>query len=440
MRRMPWWLLAGAIVAWATLTSQLGPQRRPFVWCLTCGPNWLSDIVGNVALFLPLGAALVYAGLRPRSAIALGMFASMGIEAVQRLGIVHGRTASLSDIIANTIGTAIGALVLARLPVLVHTLVYAPPSRARLLLGAWTVACGGLLGASAWAVAPAVRTPSTAPGTVDSVKTSWMPTIPGREFIQSTIRGTVNGVGIRVKTTGQVVASIPPSDTVQITVLRRVIDERDRRDRLIFLVYLHGPATTTEQVAVGQFGDDLLLRSAVNASLIGLQTPALRVRGVFALDSVLMWKTTRIDARVGPGRLSLTVEAPDPRIGTVRGELALTPALGWALVQPIVGATARAAPLLTALWLLVWFLPGGLWLGRAITSQSVGAQRGFGIRVIGSVLWSALPLSVAHVAVAAVGVSPLSAWQMGCCVGGAIIGAVTSTLVAKPLHSGAAIP
>ena len=436
---MPWWLLAALVIGWATLTPQLGPPKRPFVWCLTCGPNWLSDVIANVALFIPLGAALVYSRVRPLRALMIAAGASIAIEALQRVGVTIGRTPALADIIANSIGTGLGAWTMAGATGIARQLIGATVGRSRTLLAAWTIVVSVMLAATAWAVAPAVRAPS-APSTDssdDAVKPSWLSTVPASPFVQSVLRGTVNGVQLPVKTAGQIIASVAPTDSLRITLLRQVIDEKDRRDKPITLVYVHAPTTMTEQVAMLQFANDLILRGAVNASRIGLQTPALRVRGVFALDSVLMWKTTRIEAVVAPGHLAVKVETPDARIGTVYDKLTLTPALGWTLIQPIVGATAPIAPLLTVLWLVAWFLPGGLWLGRAITSQNVDGQRRLITRVIASTLWSAIPMGVAQLTVANVGVSRLSMWQMAGGVGGAILGAVVSALVLARSQSAA---
>ena len=423
MRRIQWWLLAALIIAWATLTPQLGPPRRPFVWCVTCGPNWLSDLLANIALFAPLGAGLVYSRWRVSTTIVAGVGASIAIEVLQRVGVASGRTPAIADIVANSIGTIIGAWSMADRGAIARQLVGASVQGSRMLLVAWTVAVSVMLAASAWAVAPAVRSPM--PGSIgasrDAVQPSWMSTVPESPFVQSVLRGVVNGVQLPVRSAGQIIAAVAPTDSLRITLLRQVIDEKDRRDKPITLVYVHGPTTVTEQAALMQFADDVILRGAVNASRIGLQTPALRVRGVFALDSVLKWQTTRIDAVVAPGRLWMQVETPDARIATVTGQLALTPGRGWALVQPIVGATAPIAPMLTGLWLVIWFLPGGLWLARAVP------MKGNAARFIAASVWSALPLLVAQATASAVDVSPLVSWEIVCGVGGAIVGALVST-------------
>ena len=425
-RRAPWWLLAAVVIAWATLTPQFGPPRRPFVWCLTCGPNWLSDVIANIALFAPLGAGLVYSRWRLSTAVVVGVCASIAIEMLQRVGVASGRTPALADIVANSIGTIIGAWTTAGSGAIARQLVGASAPRSRTLLVVWTVALSVMLAATAWAVAPAVRSP--VPGSIgasgDAVKASWMSTVPESPFVQSRLRGVVNGVQLRAKSAGQIIAAVAPTDSLHITLSRQVIDEKDRRDKPITLVYVHGSATVTEQAALLQFADDLILRGAVNASRIGLQTPALRVRGVFALDSVLMWKFTRIEALVAPGRLSVIVETPDSRIGTVSDNLALTPALGWTLVQPIVGATARVAPLLTVLWLGLWFVPVGFWLARAMPARAIAT------RLIAAALWSAVPLLVAQVSVSGVGIAPLALWQTVAAVVGAITGALLATKLA----------
>ena len=416
-------MLAAGVIVWATLTPQLGPPRRPFVWCFTCGSNWLSDLIANVALFVPLGAGLVYSRWRPSTALVVGVCASIAIEMLQRLGVASGRTPALADIVANSIGTIIGAWSVADNGAIARQLVGASVQRSRSLLVAWTVALSVMLAATAWAVAPAVRSsvPESIGASSDAVKPSWMSTVPASPFVQSVLRGVVNGVELRAKSAGQIIAAVAPTDTLHITLFRRVIDEKDRRDKPVTLVYVHGPATETEEASLLQFADDLIFRGAVNASRIGLQTPALRVRGVFELDSVLMWKFTRMDAVVAPGRLSLTVETPDARIGTVNENLALTPALGWTLVQPVVGATARIAPLLTALWLGLWFFPGGLWLGRAMR------HRGAAARLLAAALWSAVPLIAAQASVIAVGIAALAPWQTVSGVVGAMLGALLAT-------------
>ena len=68
------------------------------------------EFLANIALFVPLGLCLAggWPSLRSSGAIAAGMLISVLIEMVQ-LGI-PSRYATLSDVVANTAGTAVGVL------------------------------------------------------------------------------------------------------------------------------------------------------------------------------------------------------------------------------------------------------------------------------------------------------------------------------------------
>lgn len=69
------------------------------------------EFLANIALFLPLGLLLVAAFPRNNAwvVLLLGYAASATIELVQT--VLPSRYPTLSDVIANTIGTAIGCLI-----------------------------------------------------------------------------------------------------------------------------------------------------------------------------------------------------------------------------------------------------------------------------------------------------------------------------------------
>jgi glycopeptide antibiotics resistance protein len=79
---------------------------------LTTPTGEATDIVLNVLLFMPIGAwAAVRLGRRwMAAAIIAGAVLSIGIETAQALEGV-GRFASATDVLTNTIGTALGFLV-----------------------------------------------------------------------------------------------------------------------------------------------------------------------------------------------------------------------------------------------------------------------------------------------------------------------------------------
>jgi len=66
----------------------------------------LADGFLNVALFLLLVAALTVAGWRPWRPIALVALLSCGVETAQL--VIPGRDPSLSDVLFNTLGIALG--------------------------------------------------------------------------------------------------------------------------------------------------------------------------------------------------------------------------------------------------------------------------------------------------------------------------------------------
>src|SRR2546426_3423407 len=97
------WLVVILGVTLVPLEATDGP---PPILCVLCGDGALADGVLNAALFLPLGAALSVAGWRPWRTIALGALLSCGVETAQF--VIPGRDPSLSDVLFNTLGTALG--------------------------------------------------------------------------------------------------------------------------------------------------------------------------------------------------------------------------------------------------------------------------------------------------------------------------------------------
>jgi VanZ family protein len=425
-RTFPWWLLALLGIAWATLSPQPGTRPRAFSWCLDCEAHWLGDLINNVALFIPLGVTLALRGSRVARAVLLGVATSCAVELLQRIGIAPGRIPALSDVVMNGLGTALGAWGMHRLGGLRRTIWQVSATRARWLLLGHTAVVGGMLWSSAWSAQSTLAVEAGATHSAQSpvVADSWVNSLQDQDFVQSAIQGSVNGAALRVKHTGQIIAAVSGTDTVTLRIDRRLIDEKDRRDRPIALVYVHGTRTRDELVYLGQEGDDLLLRSTVRATALGLQTPTLRLRGVFALDTALTGSTSQIVARVSPGSLSLRIHVPDARIGSRYSEMLITPALGWAILQPLIGASAAMAPLLTCLWLACWFIPGGVWSARSGGVATRRTARGILVRGGSAVLWSAAVLLVGVYAATTIGVHQLPWWQIASAMAGAIVGVV----------------
>jgi hypothetical protein len=100
-----------AILAATLIPSRNGPLR-PFSSCFVCDFRWLADGVLNVGLFLPLGMAIGWRGKSFWRATLAGAALSAAVELLQTR--IPGRDPELRDIIANTIGAALGAALVYR--------------------------------------------------------------------------------------------------------------------------------------------------------------------------------------------------------------------------------------------------------------------------------------------------------------------------------------
>ncbi len=92
-----------------TLTPAGTGPRLPFSSELGVGDRWLADGILNLFFFVPLGLALGWNSRSPAKAVLCGLVLSTAVELAQIW--IPGRDSSLSDIIFNTAGTALGALI-----------------------------------------------------------------------------------------------------------------------------------------------------------------------------------------------------------------------------------------------------------------------------------------------------------------------------------------
>jgi VanZ like family len=95
-----------------TLVLTLSPSGdralQPFSFTFAFDLHGVADDLLNIGLFVPLGLALGWNSRRLAPAIVCGLLLSTAIELIQT--IVPGRDPSLSDIIFNTLGAGLGAL------------------------------------------------------------------------------------------------------------------------------------------------------------------------------------------------------------------------------------------------------------------------------------------------------------------------------------------
>ena len=135
-------------IAALTLLPAHASGQRPPATCLLCGYGGLADFTLNILLFAPLGAALAYARLRGRWAVLVAGLFSLGIEICQIW--IPGRDSSLGDVLSNTLGAALGIVLLATAR---HWL-WPSPRAGRWLAGGWAVTAALIAWATVLLVQP----------------------------------------------------------------------------------------------------------------------------------------------------------------------------------------------------------------------------------------------------------------------------------------------
>lgn len=325
--------LALALIAAATLLplqDAQPPGARKYWWHPALG-----DVLRNILLFTPLGAALAVRGSSAARSAGLAAGISIAIELAQ-LGI-PGRYANPWDVAADALGALLGVAALRS-----HAYWRAPPPAraARLAWGAAAAIALAALGSAA------LRAPAAEGGRLTS---RWPPSAYLRVY-----GGELDAVDLR----GRPLPQGP------------VADAAGTRAELSgdFDLHLRGRAGPAPGAAAGLFaltdaagrdvlllavaGDDLLLRVRDRARSLGLESPFLRGAGLFA------------DLRPG-APFDLEVERRGPaycmrQAGRERCGLGFTAGDGWTLLVPFVSPV----PALAVLWIGGLFALLGYWLRR----------------------------------------------------------------------------
>lgn len=323
--------LAVLAIASATLWPTSGSSHE-WTFCLACGDRGTADLLLNIALFMPLGAALALHG-RPPSFIAfVAALFSGAIELSQFF--IPGRDPTFGDLISNTLGAVLGALlvrhardwlfpttavaswlcrgatVAAGLICLATGLLLTPSFPATQYYGLWTPNLGHLEWYRGRVLDAALTATRIGPGP-----------IPERSRVRELLQADA-GYDLRVRA----LAGPPPQ---RLAPLFAVFDGRRR-----------------EILLLGAHREELVLRVRTRAAAWRFDRPDLRVP---ALRHVRRGDTVLVSVLASDGRYSID--------GVKRG---FTVGIGWALLMypdalPLKGA-------LSALWIAVLFVPAGFWL------------------------------------------------------------------------------
>jgi hypothetical protein len=331
---------AVACILAATLTPA-GTEFEPeFAGCLVCGAHGVSDVLVNLILFAPLGAALALNGRTGARAVLLGGMLSCGVELAQMA--LPGRDPSLGDVTFNTLGTAAGqvAFWLAGRWML-------PDSRtaARLALGA-AIAATALFAGSARMLEPWLPARAfSAWYTADLPDLEWY---HGR--VLRTALGPLSFGPDRM----------PDRDAVRRLLLEgaplRIDAIAARRVHSLAPLFVILDDDDEEIFLVGPDRDDLVLRYRSRAARWRLDQPDLRLRHAFA--SVAVGDTLRIAVRREGNGYCLSL-APTTRCG-----IGYTIGSGWSLLYYPRHLPSWMVVLLEMGWIAGLLFPLGLWARR----------------------------------------------------------------------------
>lgn len=328
-------------------TGTLAALRTPLL-CVVCGDQGGTDVVLNLLLFMPLAVALRLWGMSWGRTVVTCAAVSLMVETLQ-FTVIPGRDASLSDLLTNTAGGAIGATISRP----VRTALFPGRDAATRLTLGMALCWLGMLATSAWLMAPWAPTGHR----------PWSRWSPDPLWPESFV-GRVTGV----ESSGMPLPSGVLPDTVGRHILRQVrhgrIDlraelisgpDQSNRRRWIYSLQV-GPVLAPR---LSQEGGDLLLELPVHALHLKLSAPALRLTNGMPRDSGRA--VTITVSQVGGYVTMVSSYGGRPHALT----LGIGPTQGWSVIAPFGIPIGRGARVLTALWIAGWLVPLGYWSARS---------------------------------------------------------------------------
>lgn len=347
-------MLAGAAaVGVITLTPAPRGPALP-LWCLTCGLRPGVDALLNILLFVPLAAGMGLCRIGFRRAVIAGALASIAIEALQ-FAVVAGRFPSARDVLANSLGVALGYAIGRWFASIVR-----PDAR---------IARSLALGAAAlWLVTQAFT--AWAMGSSAPPTPWWSQLQPDYDEYPAKFAGRVLGASIG---SIAIVESdrLARGDDARRALLAgaplraTLIGVEPTRARALVMVISAGPVR--DAAFWEQEGRSAVFRVPVRGTLLGLRTPSVRLDDAMAVGAT---DTLTLSGAYARGRYRLT--ATHAGIVTER-ELAASPSLLWAFLLPLpMYAFGSEVRVYTAIWVGSAWLLLGFWGARA--AAATGAR------------------------------------------------------------------
>jgi len=312
--------MLGVILA-LTLVPVGGPGPAGFQWRLFTGEFFLSDLSCNVVLFVPFAALVRCSGVPAWKTVALGLVLSATIEFAQ-LRVVPGRDSCLSDLLSNTMGSALGAALVSWFPVRRRS---ALRGVAAAMLSLAVVAATGFLQHPTFPV-----TPYYGKWTANLGHYEWY-----RGKVLSAEMGGMPLASWRLANTRAVREVLRAGTALNVRAVAG-----PRTERLAPLFSIHD-SEQREVLLVGPDGDDLVLHVRSRAVEVLLRPTELRWRG--ALAGVAPGDTLAVSVRREPTGYCLVAN------GRERCRLTFTAGQAWLLLQSYPGLAPAAQTLLACL-------------------------------------------------------------------------------------------
>lgn len=357
--------LAAALMVVAVLLLTLWPLPEQAyraslspVTCLVCGGQGAQDVFQNIIMLLPLGLALGLAGVRPLKA-ALGAFALALLVEVLQYTVVSGRDASLSDVLTNTTGAALGAALAPHLPTALR-----PGRRAASRLAGAGIA----LWAAAWLFGAWAVEGSVGAG-------SWRGRFPGDLPDAPTLSGEAISASIGAAPLGLVPRSLPVEveqafarDSFELDVHVRPGPPVAWRENVVTIIDVRedaGDANNNLVLVLNRVRARALLSFRINAATVRLRTPSFNLGTAFDVPP-------GGDVTLAVSRSRGTLRAAAERGGrSLVTEYRIGPELLWGVLAPRTPQPGLPWRLESFLWASALLAVAGYWAGRARSARII---------------------------------------------------------------------
>lgn len=337
-RRLGYAIAAAAFLVIGVLTllpasGEVARAARTPVWCILCGDLGTVDFLLNILLFVPLGIGLRLAGFSWRRAIVLAALLSCGVELLQ-MKVITGRDASLGDLIANTLGGALGAVAGTHWQLLIRP--KAPQAQRMALTLAITLLA--IWVGTAWALGPAFPRGARWYG-------AWAPELDNLE--------TFPGRPLMVIAGGEPLLPGGPALDQQ-----RLEDAVTARPSIAFRAILAEQPTGMapiglivdgwhrDVILIGQDRQDLAFQISMRASIVKLRTPTVNLRNGMAGQP---GDTAEAEGALRDGVFELRSQLHGRELTR---RLPLSASWGWSLVTPWNSVLGEEVRSLTAFWIV----------------------------------------------------------------------------------------